>query len=55
MHQCDSLISVDLSNFTAENDVNMNYMFNICVKLISFDISNFHCQKGTNMNNMFSY
>ena len=52
---CNSLISLDLSNFNTQNVTNMNGMFYNCNSLISLDLSNFNTQNVTNMNYMFSF
>ena len=39
---CESLVSLNLSNFNPENIINMNYMFSSCYSLISLDLSNFN-------------
>ena len=51
---CNSLISLDISNFNNENVVNMNYMFYNCSSLISLDLSNFNTHNVNNMESMFS-
>ena len=44
--RCNSLTSLDLSNFSAQNvNNNMQYMFFDCNSLISLDLSNFNTQK----------
>ena len=50
---CESLISLNLSNFNTQNVTNMNYMFYNCNSLISLYLSNFNTQNVTNMNYMF--
>ena len=51
---CNSLISLDLSNFNTQNVTNMRCMFFGCNSLKSLDLSNFNTQNVTNMNLMFS-
>ena len=51
---CNSLISLDLSNFNTQNVTDMDSMFCDCDSLISLDLSNFNTQNVTNMNGMFS-
>jgi len=51
--ECNSLISLDLSNFNTQN-INMSFMFHNCKSLISLDLSNFNTQNVTNMSGMFS-
>ena len=51
---CDSLISLDLSNFNTQNVTDMSNMFSGCKSLISLDLSNFNTQNVTDMSNMFS-
>ena len=50
---CNSLISLDLSNFNTQNVTNMEYMFDGCSSLINLDLSNFNTQNVTNMRGMF--
>ena len=50
---CNSLSSIDLSNFNTQNVTNMEYMFSRCNSLSSIDLSNFNTQY-TNMEYMFS-
>ena len=50
---CESLSSIDLSNFNTQNVTNMGYMFYNCNSLTSLDLSNFNTQKVTNMESMF--
>ena len=51
--ECNSLTSVDVSNFNTEKVTNLSYMFNNCFELTSLDLSNFNTAKVTNMSNMF--
>ena len=50
---CNSLISIDLSNFNTQNVTNMDYMFFNCNSLSSIDLSNFNARNLTNMEFMF--
>ena len=50
---CNSLISLDLSNFDISNVENMNYMFYECKSLKSLDITNFDTSQVVYMYNMF--
>ena len=50
---CSSLISIDLSNFKAQNVTNMCFMFNGCSSLENIDLYNFNTQNVTDMNSMF--
>ena len=50
---CESLSSIDLSNFNTQNVTNMEYMFYNCNSLLSIDLSNFNTQNVTNMRYMF--
>ena len=52
-YDCNSLISLDLSNFNTQNVTNMRRMFCECNSLISLDLSNFNTQNVTNMYNIF--
>ena len=52
---CNSLISLDLSNFNTQNVTDMSEMFENCYSLISLDLSNFSTQNVTNMNLMFYF
>ena len=52
---CDSLISIDLSNFNTKNVTNMRNMFYFCNLLSSIDLTNFNTQNVTNLKSMFSY
>ena len=53
-YDCNSLISLDLSNFNTQNVTNMCWMFRDCNSLISLDLSNFNTQNVTDMYAMFS-
>ena len=50
---CESLTSLDLSNFNTSNVTNMSYMFYDCHCLMSLDLSSFDTSNVTNMNRMF--
>ncbi len=51
---CESLKSIDISNFNTNNVTNMSYMFNECESLKSIDISNFNTNNVTDMSFMFN-
>ena len=51
---CNSIISIDLSNFNTRNIINMNHMFYFCHSLMNINLSNFDTEKVTNMSYMFS-
>ena len=53
-YNCDSLISLDLSNFNTQKVTEMSFMFSGCKSLISLDLSNFNTQKVNDMSYMFS-
>ena len=50
---CESLISIDLSHFDAQNIIFMNSMFNGCESLNNINLSNINTQNVFDMNNMF--
>ena len=50
---CESLISLDLSNFNTQNVKNMYGMFAHCKSLISLDLRNFNIQNDTFADLMF--
>ena len=50
---CESLSSIDMSNFDTKNVKNMEKLFNSCYSLKSIDLSNFNTQNVTNMIYMF--
>ena len=50
---CDSLISIDLSNFDTSSVINMRGMFAGCNSLISLNLSNFNTSKVTTMDEKF--
>ena len=52
-YECNSLISLDLSKFNAQNVKYMSYMFSDCKSLINLNLSNFNTQNVTNMRGMF--
>ena len=52
--ECESLISIDLSNFNTQNVIYMDGMFSDCKSLKSINLSNFNTQNVTYMNGMFS-
>ena len=51
---CNSIISIDLSNFNTRNIINMNHMFYFCHSLMNINLSNFDTEKVANMSYMFS-
>ena len=51
---CESLISLNLSNFDTSKVTKMNSMFNVCKNLFFLDISNFNTSSVTVMDSMFS-
>ena len=51
---CNSLISLDLSNFNTQNITDMSSMFSNCKSLKSLDLSNFNTQNVIDMSCMFS-
>ena len=51
---CNSLISLDLSNFNTQNVTNMYCMFNGCSSLNSIDVTKFNIQNVSDMSYMFS-
>ena len=52
--QCDSLETLDLSNWDTSNITSMYQMFFICSNLISLDISNFDTSNVTDVGHMLS-
>ena len=50
---CESLESLDVSNFDTQNVTNMQNMFYGCSKLTSLDVSNFNTQNVKYMDDMF--
>ena len=46
---CNSLSSLDLSNFNTQNVTDMGYMFAGCNSLSSLNLSNFNTQNIINM------
>lgn len=54
-YQCNSLQSVNLSNFNTSNVTIMQNMFGYCLSLQTLDISNFNTANVTSMQNMFGY
>ena len=53
-YNCNSLSSLDLSNFNTQNVTYMGFMFYGCNSLSSIDLSNFNTQNVTDMRYMFS-
>lgn len=52
-YNCESLTSLDLSNFDTSNVTDMSGMFNWCESLNSLDVSNIDTLKVTDMRDMF--
>ena len=52
-NNCNSLTSLDLSNFNAPKVTNMRGMFKSCNSLTSLDLSNFNAPNLTDMSEMF--
>ena len=50
---CQSLTSIELSNWNTSNVTDMGYMFQNCTKLTSLDLSNFDTSNVTDMSAMF--
>ena len=51
--ECESLTSLDVSNFNTANVTNMRGMFGACESLTSLDVSNFNTANVANMTMMF--
>ena len=51
---CESLSSINLSNFNNKNVTDMSDMFDGCKSLSSINLSNFNTQNVTDMGKMFS-
>ena len=51
---CQTLTSLDVTNFNTEKVTNMSKMFHGCLALTSLDVINFNTEKVTVMNSMFS-
>ena len=54
-YRCNSLISIDLSNFNGQNITNISDMFNDCNSLSILNLSNFNTQNVTTMRNLFAW
>ena len=52
-YRCQSLTTLDLSNFNTSNVTNMSSMFNSCFNLTTLDLSNFDTSNVTDMSKMF--
>ena len=52
---CNSLTSLNLSNFNTSAVTDMGWMFESCSGLTSLDVSHFDTSQVTNMNRMFEY
>lgn len=51
---CNTLTSLDLSNFDTSNVTNMSYSFSSCRALTNIDVSSWNTTNVTNMNGMFT-
>lgn len=51
--KCESLTSLDLSNFNTKNVTNMNKMFDMCFNITSIKLSKFNTSNVTDMGSMF--
>lgn len=51
---CNSLTSLDLSEFSTDEATNLESLFVGCTTLKTLDISNFNTEKATNLGHMFS-
>ena len=54
LYECESLTSINLSNFNTQNVTDMGCMFSGCKSLTNINLSNFNTQNVTNMRWMFS-
>ena len=54
-YNCNSLTSLDVSNWDTSNVTDMSSMFFHCSDLISLDVTNFDTSNVTDMSSMFSY
>ncbi len=52
-YNCESLTSLNLSNFDTSKVTDMHLMFYNCESLTSLDLSNFNTSNVTNMHDMF--
>ena len=52
---CNSLTSLDVSNWDTSNVTSMTYMFSNCNSLTSLDVSNWDTNSVTNMTGMFYF
>ena len=52
-HDCESLNTLNISNFDTSNVRNMQCMFMLCTELTSLDLSGFDTKNVTNMKQMF--
>nr|CAI9749847.1 hypothetical protein WCOTENJF_WCOTENJF_CDS_0040 [uncultured phage] len=52
-YACNSLTTLDVSNFDTSNVTNMANMFSVCGNLTSLDVSNFNTSNVTDMKSMF--
>ena len=53
--RCESLVSVDLSNFNTEKVENMGCMFENCKSMKYVNLSSFNTEKVTTMHFMFKF
>ena len=54
-YECDSIKTLDLSNFNNEKVTDMCFMFRGCTSLTNINLSNFDTQNVTEMHQMFTY
>ena len=52
---CSSIINLDLSNFNAQDVIDMSHMFSNCFSLTSINLSNFNTKNVNNMKDMFGF
>ena len=50
---CDSLINIDLSNYSTQNVIDISYMFAGCKSLKNINLNNINTQNISNMSYMF--
>ena len=54
-YECNSIKTLDLSNFNTEKVTDMCFMFRGCTSLININLSNFNTQNVTDMYQMFTH
>ena len=54
-YECNSLTTLDVSNWNTSNVTDMVYMFSNCYALTTLDVSKWNTSKVTDMSNMFEY